>query len=113
MFVGYVLAGDSWVTQIGRGQLVLVACALTAPTIGSIVILPGELGFRRALLFLSAFVHVGLTVFYFAAVADGSRDGGQVVWNSAWLYAYAIVVSAVTFMITERAHHDEFSSDTA
>ncbi|OHU57039.1 hypothetical protein BKG82_12650 [Mycobacteroides chelonae] len=105
VFVGYVLAGDSWVGQIGKGQLLLVAAALTAPSVGSIFLLPGEMGWARGLVFSAAFLHVGVTVFYFAAVADGTRGQDHIVRNSMLLYLSAIVVAAVSFMMTERANH--------
>jgi hypothetical protein len=105
VFLGYVLAGDSWIAQIGKGQLLLVAASLTAPTVGSIFLLPGEAGWDRGLIFAAAFLHIGVTVFYFAAVADGTKGQDHVVRNSMWLYVSAIVVAAVSFMMTERVNH--------
>lgn len=104
VFFGYVLAGESWSDQIGKGQLLLVAAALTAPTVGPVFLLPGEPGWNRALIFVAAFLHIGVTVFYFAAVADGTRGQDHVVRNSTWLYISAIAVAAVSFMMTERAN---------
>ncbi|MFV8160691.1 hypothetical protein ACNQVK_00810 [Mycobacterium sp. 134] len=104
VFLAYVMAGDTWGAQIGKGQLLLVAAALTAPTIGSIFLLPGDAGWGRGLIFVAAFTHIGVTVFYFAAVADGSRNQDDVAWNSLWLYVSAIVVAAVSFMLSERAN---------
>lgn len=103
VFFGYVLAGDSLDSQVGRGQLLLVASTLTAPVVGALITLPGERTVGRSLLFLAAFVHVTITIFYFAPIADGTRDAPDVPSNSIWLYVGAVVLGACSVLVGARA----------
>lgn len=107
VFFGYVMAGDTLASQIGRGQLLLVAAALTAPIVGLVITLPGQRTVGRSLLFFAAFIHVTVTVFYFAPIADGTRDANRVVVNSIWLYLYAVVVGAASVLVAARATDSE------
>jgi hypothetical protein len=103
VFYGYFLAGDSKENQIGKGQLLLVAAALTAPIVGALISLPGKRTFGKSLLFAMAFGHVATTVFYFAAAADGTRDATQIAVNSMWLYLFAVVIGVCSVVISGRA----------
>jgi hypothetical protein len=103
VFYGYVAGGDTAHQQIGRGQLLLVAAALTAPIVGSLISIPGTRTFGRSLLFFAAFVHISVTIFYFASVADGTRSAHSIVSNSLWLYLYAVIIGVCSVLITARA----------
>jgi hypothetical protein len=53
------------------------------------------------MLFTAALVHAFFTVFYFAAVAGG-RSNTEVLTNSIYLYLAAVVIGAISVIMSNR-----------
>lgn len=107
VFYGFVLGGSTKEEQLGAGQLLLVASTLTAPIIGALISMPGRRTVGRSLLFFLAFVHVSVTVFYFAGALAEDADPGSIADNSIWLYVFALSIGISAVIIGARAFEDE------